>query len=188
MFLEPLKFDAARDLLDRRVKGASLKREAPPEITDMFEKKALEVLYDNSVGNPGLLLRCASKALEVLRNHTIDGSQAKTLGKFKVNEETALQAASIVGCLQAKDGLQALSKFKAIIFEQILSTWMTPTQISSTLTKDRTTISRHLSDLKGMGIVEQSLRGRESYYRVTEPARVQYEVGKMPEAHRVGKV
>lgn len=181
MFLGPLKFDAAIDLLDRRVKGASLKRDVPTGITDMFEKKALEVLYDYSIGNPGLLLRCASKALEILRNHTINESQTKILGKFKVNEDTARQAARVVGCLQAKDGLQSLSKFKATIFEQILSTWMTPTQISSMLSKDRTTISRHLSDLKDIGLVEQSLRGRESYYRVTEPARVRYEMGKMPE-------
>lgn len=68
-----------------------------------------------------------------------------------------------------------LSEMKKEVIKKVIFEEKTPTELSADMRKDRTTISRHLNELKESGLVKFDTHGRESVYVATLPVQILYE-------------
>lgn len=166
-----------RDVLSRRLARVS---DGQATIEKLFDSESLKIIDKYSMGVPGLALACASRCLTLLRNLYAHGSPEKLTESTKVTADTALKACKIEKCYQALEGYSGLSHFKKEILEEVIFSGKSPTEISSTIRKDRTTVSRHLMDLREAGMVDFTTRGRESVYQATLATRVRYEIDLIP--------
>ncbi|MBI4258115.1 MAG: ArsR family transcriptional regulator [Thaumarchaeota archaeon] len=149
-------------------------------LQNLFGDESLKIIDEYCMGVPGLALVCASRCLRLLRNLYAHGSPEKLVERTKVTADIALQACKIEKCYQAVEEYPNLSQFKREVLEQVIFSGKSPTEISSTIRKDRTTVSRHLMDLKEAGLVDFTPRGRESVYQAVLPTRILYEISRMP--------
>lgn len=179
LFLQPLSFEATTEMLEKRVNRVLLDKGKRTSIFDIFEEEALRVIHKYGMGVPDLILRCASWSLKLLRDKYVHEGVLKT-GRRIVSGDLATKACKITGCLQAVCEFERMSHAKMNVLERVLDSGKTPTEISAELGRDRTTISRHLNDLRKLGLVEFVAKGRESVYKATRPAKVRFEIERMP--------
>jgi len=184
-YLRPMSLKNTIQMLDRRIKRVLVDKEHEITILDLFEKEALRILHKYGMGIPRLVLKCASKSLNLLLDVYYQDIAAITeTEKQKVTVDIAMRACKITKCFQACIEFEKLTRTKKEVLHQVLRGPKTPTEISLILKKDRTTISRHLNDLKESGLVEFKPRGRESMYEATEPAKIRFELELMPEGEK----
>jgi len=179
-FLQPLDFENVMQMLDKRVKCGIADKSHKVSILDLFEEKALKTIHQYSFGVPSLILKCASKSLNILLNLYHRNITSATASKQKVTQDIAIKACKITKCLQAYTEFENLSRIKREVLQQVLKDPKSPTEVSSILQKDRTTISRHLSDLRELGLVDFEPRGRESMYVATEAVKIKFEMELIP--------
>jgi len=179
-FLQPMDFENSVQVLDKRVKRGITDKNHEISINDLFEEDALKAIYQYSLGVSGLTLKCASKSLNILLDKYYHNMTLVATGKQKVTYEIAIKACKITKCFQAYTEFENLSRFKKEVLQQVLKKPRTPTEISSILKKDRTTISRHLGDLRDIGLVNFEPKGRESMYVATEAVKIRFEMELMP--------
>jgi len=171
IFLDSLSLKDSVEMLSKRIQLNLEDIDRDITVEKLFENKAISQICNWSMGIPLLILQNCSKALEIVAESE----------KQIVTEKIAQQACEITKTKQAKENITKISKTKTEVFEAILSQERTPTELSSILQKDRTTISRQLNDLKKLGIVEIQTRGRESLFRPTMAAKIAYEIETMEE-------
>jgi len=179
-YLKPLSFEHMAQMLNKRIERVLMESNRQLSISDLFEEKALKTIHKYSMGIPGLILKCAAQSLTSFLDIHRSGLSVDTAERPKVTEEIALQACKIVNCYHAFTEFRNLSRTKVRVLQQVLDYGKTPTELSSFFRKDRTTISRHLSDLRDLGLVEFFGRGRESVYKATEAVKVMFEIENMP--------
>jgi DNA-binding transcriptional ArsR family regulator len=179
-FLKPMEPKDLTQMLSRRLERVMTKRDHGISILDYFKEDALSAIYTYSFGVPKLALKCASEALRLLRNIYAHDTISTPDGEQKVTRDIAEQACNITKCFQAHKELDNISRIKRDVLNQILKGSKTPTEVSSALRKDRTTMSRHLSDLKDLGLVRLETRGRESVYEATDAVKARIEIELMP--------
>jgi DNA-binding transcriptional ArsR family regulator/guanylate kinase len=167
IFMSGISMEDSKKMLDKRLEIASISKNV--SVTKLFDDDALRLIWQYSMGIPSLILKNASKSLEMLMDFKND----------KVTENIATMACKATKSNQAKQGLN-LPKAKLEVLENVL-VGRTPTELSSKLQKDRTTVSRQLNDLKKDDLVEANPRGRETVYKATEPVRIALELRAMPE-------
>jgi DNA-binding transcriptional ArsR family regulator len=163
--LNRLSFDDALLMLNKRLK-LFLPEKKDIQIFDLFEKKALKTIIDYCMGVPKLILNCVSKSMEL----------AMQFKESPISIATAIKACKITRIYFAKENFEKVSKSKMEVLEYLINDEKTPTELSSSLLKDRSTISRHLNDLKEMELVTMHKRGRDSVYKITEPMKIQIEL------------
>jgi len=169
-FLQPLSYPDNLAMLNKRMKKALADENNNISLDSIFDEDALQLIHKFSMGIPHLSLKCASRSLRL----------AMDFKKSKVTSKLAEQACKVTKCYQAYHEFEKVGRMKMEVIQKILGTGHTPTEISSLLQKDRTTISRHLNELKELGLVELTPRGRESVFRVTEPIYIKMELMKYP--------
>lgn len=125
------------------------------------------------MGIPLLMLQNCSKALELVADLKAD----------IVTERIAKRACGITKSLNTLEATKQLTKTKTELLRNIIENGHSPTELSSVLQKDRTTISRQLNELKKQGLVDVKAAGRESFYKATQAARIAYELERMPEVN-----
>jgi len=179
-FLNSLSFEDTIQMLNKRIERVLMESRKRVLISDLFEEEALRAIYEYSLGIPGLVLRCAAQSLTLLLDMYRSETSINASRRLKVTEDLALKACKIVDCFYAFTGFRNLSRTKIKVLQQILDYGKTPTELSLILGKDRTTISRHLSDLRKLRLVEFTGRGRESVYKATDAVRVMFEIKSMP--------
>jgi len=179
-FLHHFDLRVAEQMLDKRIKRAFIDRGSDITIFDLFSEDALRAIHKYSMGVPGLILKCASKSLNLLLDIYRHSVAPNILEKQKVTLDIASRVCKVTKCFQAFTEFENISQIKIEVLQQILKSGRTPTEISSILRKDRTTISRHLNDLRELGLVEFTTRGRESVYEISEPLKVRFEIESMP--------
>lgn len=178
VYVKPLQFNQVRDLLDARMKKALVDTNSKLKVEDIFETEALRLMVKFCFGVPKLILRCASIGLEHLRQSHV--KSRSEIGEMKITKEIMEFSCKKVKCYQAYKHYKDIRQHKYEILTKIIETEKTPTEISSEIQKDRTTISRHLGELKEIGLVDQYTKGRESYYKVTEPVKILMEIESLP--------
>lgn len=171
IFLYPLSLEYSIKLLERRIQITLEKLDKEFPIEQLFKNKALRLIWDCSMGIPLLMLKNCSKALELVAD----------LKTHIVTEDVAKRACDITKSLRAKEGIKELTKTKNELIGKIIEKGNSPTDLSSLLQKDRTTISRQLNDLKRQGLVDTTYAGRESIFKATSPSRIAFELKRMPE-------
>jgi len=169
-FIRSLEFDDSIGMLERRLDISAIDPENVISLENLLEKEALKIAWECSMGIPYLFLRNISKCLELLVE----------LKEDKVSTDIATRACKATKCFQTKQRIPRITETQKELLEEILDRGRTPTELSSILQKDRTTISRQLNEMKKVGIVEVKHRGRRSIYKVTEPAYIALEVKAMP--------
>jgi len=180
-YLRPMNLKNTIQMLDKRIKRVLVNKEHEITILDLFEEEALHILHKYGMGIPGLILKCASKSLNLLLDIYYQDITAITkIKKQKVTAEIATRACKITKCFQAYTEFEKLTRTKKEVLQQVLRGPKTSTEISIILKRDRTTISRHLSDLRKRGLVEFKPRGRESMYEATEPTKIRFELELIP--------
>lgn len=180
-YLRPIDLKNTIQMLDKRIKRVLVDERYRITILDLFEEEALHILHKYGMGIPGLILKCASKSLNLLLDMYYQDITAITEAKKqKVTTKIAIRACKITKCFQAYTEFEKLTRTKKEVLQQVIRGPKTPTEISLILKKDRTTISRHLSDLKERGLVKFKSRGRESMYEATEPTKIRLELELMP--------
>jgi len=183
-FLNPLSFEHMVKMLNKRIERVLMEGSRRLSISDLFEEKALKTIHKYSMGIPSLVLKCAAQSLTLLLDIHRNGLSEAT-ERPKVTEDIALKACKIVNCFHAFTEFRNLSRTKVKVLQEVLDYGKTPTELSSIFRKDRTTISRHLSDLRDLGLVEFFGRGRESVYKATEAVRVAFEIENMPKQEAI---
>ncbi|MCD6535741.1 MAG: ArsR family transcriptional regulator [Thaumarchaeota archaeon] len=179
LFLQPFNLETMREMLQRRIDRVLKGEKRTLSLLDIFEEEALKVIHKYSMGVPLLQLKCASKSLKLLRD--LHGEKSLSDRQRKVTTDIATEACKILKCFHAFHEFKKISRVKIEVLQQILDQGKTPTEISAIMGKDRTTISRHLNELRRLGLVEFRARGRESVYRATEAVRIRFEIEHMPE-------
>lgn len=174
-FLRQWDLSTTVQMLEKRIERVKTEGQDAPKLYEIFDKSSIEIIHENSFGVPRLVLDCCSKALMILRNILTNRRERH----FKVTSEIALQSCRLVKCVQAKE-YQNLSDTKRQVLEQVVYVEKSPTEVAAKMGKDRTTISRHLNDLKEMDLVNFSSRGREASYKATLPVRILYEMDYVP--------
>jgi len=172
--LYPFSFGDTVSMLDKRIKRVLVDKNRKMSISTLFREDALRFIHECCMGVPGLILKCASMSLQILTNTNYG------VPSGRVTLDVAKRACRITRCLQAYENFEKISSIKRELLQTILNTERSPTEISSLLEKDRSTISRHLSDLRELGLVEFRTRGRESVYKVTLPLKIRFELENMP--------
>lgn len=177
-YIKQLNFQEIKEMLGKRMKKALVDTNSKFTVDDIFEENALKSLVKFCFGIPKLILQGASYSLQFLRQHNMESR--KEIGKLKINEETITLACKRIKCYQAYHHYRNIGEHKINILRWVIENEKTPTEISSEIQKDRTTVSRHLNELKDLELVEQRSKGRESYYRATEPVRILTEIDSLP--------
>jgi len=178
-FLHAFDIKAVEDMMDRRIKRA-LVNETELSVYDLFSEDALYIIHKYGMGVPYLILKCASTSLTLLRDTYAHKTTPDFAESKKVDSEIATRACKINKCFQAFTRFGEVSQTKLLVLKQVIKGGKTPTEISSILGKNRTTVSRHLSDLREEGLVEFTTRGRESVYEACEPVKIRFEIENMP--------
>lgn len=171
IFIPPLSFDDSIEMLEKRVQITIEKLDEKFPIEQLFKNEALKLIWECSMGMPLLMLKNCSKALELVAD----------LKAHIVSKDVAKRACNITKSYRAKEGIKELTKTKNELVGKIIETGCSPTELSSILQKDRTTISRQLNELKRQGLVETTYMGRESIFKATLPSRIAYELKRMSE-------
>lgn len=179
IYMHPISKAIAEDILVRRLMRASTK-EGKLRLSNLFHEDAVTELHKYSMGTPALLLESASKCLEILKNIHYSSARSKDASKLVVNRDMAIQACKTTRCYQAYTEYEGIGQFKMVVLKEIMGSFRSPTEISSSLRKDRTTISRHLFDLREVGLADFRTHGRESLYRATDAVRIRHEIEAMP--------
>ena len=180
-FLHPFDIKATEEMLDKRIKRVLMEEEGEVSLFDYFEEAAISVIHKYAMGVPYLILKCASQSLQLFLNVYSHDPTSNKVERQKVTADIATRACQITKCFYAVTAFENVSRTKQNVLRQCLDRGKTPTEISSRLKKDRTTISRHLSDLREMGLVEFMTRGRESVYEVTKPVKIRFEIENLPD-------
>lgn len=175
-YMKPMKVGEARNMLDRRIKRALLDQHSNLSVDSFFDYNAIKTMVKFCFGIPKLILKCASTSLHILR----ELNRVKMTDVNKITKELAEISCIRIKCHQAYNNYNSISGHKSVILMQIMDKAKTPTEISSEIKKDRTTVSRHLHELHELGLAEFSQRGRESYYCATEAVQTLVDVGSMP--------
>jgi len=165
-FLKTVDFEDALSILSRRLRLFLPDTDDEITIFDLFERDVLKTIFDYCMGVPKLILECTSKSVEL----------ANQLKERHISVATAIKACKIIKTYFAKENFEKVSKSKMEVLEYVMNGGKTPTELSSLLLKDRSTISRHLNDLKEMGLVTMHKRGRDSVYKITEPTKIRFEL------------
>ena len=172
LYLDSFTFEDTVEMLNRRIRRVALNKESNISIFNLFEEDALKTIHMYSMGVPTLILKCASQSLKLLQLAKNPG----TLNELRVTREIAAKACKITKCFHSCTEYKNISRTKMTILQQIIKRGMTPTEISSILRRDRTTISRHLGELRKMGLVDLRTRGREAVYEATEAVKIRFEI------------
>jgi predicted transcriptional regulator/energy-coupling factor transporter ATP-binding protein EcfA2 len=177
-YVRPLTLKDAKEMLDRRITYSLFDVKTKITVDEIFDAESIKIMHKYCFGLPKLILKCASACLQSLAfNYKRDRTE---ISKHKVSVDIAEEACKSVKCYHAYRNYDELSEHKMVIINKIIDIEKTPTEISSDLKKDRTTISRHLSELHDLGLVKLETRGRESRYRATEAVRILKEIRAMP--------
>ena len=178
LYIRPLSYDNTLMMMSRRLGRVLMQNhdeEREASVFDLFLEEAIQTIYECAMGVPFLALKCASKSLHILRDLY---REAKTTEK--VGKDVAARACKLTKCHYSYTEFDKITKAKEEVLRAILGRGRTPTELSSFLRKDRTTISRHLSELRELGLVEYTSRGRKSVYEATEPVKIRFEIEQMP--------
>lgn len=165
-FVNTLDFETALSMLNSRLKLFVADSGNEISLFDIFERDAIKTILNYCMGVPKLILECMSKSVEL----------ANQLNERPISVTIATQACKITKVYFAKENFEKISKPKMEVLEYIINGGKTPTEVSSLLLKDRSTISRHLNDLKEMGLVTMHKRGRDSVYKIAEPTKIRFEL------------
>ena len=177
-YVKPLTIKGAKDMLDRRITYSLFDTQTKITVEEIFDAESIKIMHKYCFGLPRLILKCASECLQCLAfNYKKDRAE---ISKHKVTADIAENSCRYVKCYHAYENYYDLSEHKMTILNKVIDKEKTPTEISSDLKKDRTTISRHLSELYDMGLVKLEIHGRESHYRATEPVRILREIKTLP--------
>ena len=168
IFMSEISVEDSIKMLDKRLELASISGKV--SVKNLFNDDALRLIWKYCMGIPLLILKTASKSLEMLMDFKND----------KVTEDIATMACKATKCYNLENSLKDQPRAKLEVLENVLI-GRTPTELSSILQKDRTTVSRQLNDLKKDDLVEANPRGRETVYKATDPARIALELRAMPE-------
>jgi DNA-binding transcriptional ArsR family regulator len=168
VFMPRISFEDSIKMLDKRLELASVSGRV--SVKKLFNDDALRLIWKYCMGIPLLILRTASKSLEMLMDFKND----------QVTENIATMACKATKCYNLENMLKDQPRAKLEVLENVI-VGRTPTELSSMLQKDRTTVSRQLNDLKKDDLVEANPRGRETIYKTTEPARIALELRAIPE-------
>jgi len=176
LYIGSLSYDNTLTMLSRRLRHALIQNHNEAKevsIFDLFSEEALQTIYECAMRVPYLVLKCASKSLHLLRDLYMKTTE-------KVGKDIAMRACKHAKCYYSYKEFNKITKAKEEVLRAILGRGLTPTELSSFLRKDRTTISRHLSELRELGLVERTSRGRKSVYEATEPLKIRFEIEQMP--------
>ena len=179
-FLEQFHSVFAFDMLNKRVTWALMDEKRKFNILDLFENEALSLMHKFCMGNPFLILKCASESFRLLHSIYKSSEKLDARTKLKVSKEIIEKVCKLIKCYQASKEFENISRTKMDVIRKIIYRGKTPTELSNELEKDRTTISRHLNDLKNLGLVEFKSRGRESVYQATKAFKIKFEIENMP--------
>lgn len=178
LYIKPLQLHHVKNMLDIRIRKALVDINSKLHVEDIFDEEALKLMVKFCFGVPKLILRCASTSLESLRqNHIKDSTE---IGKKKITKEIMELSCKKIKCYHAYKYYHELREHKYEILIRVIEKEKTPTEVSSEIQKDRTTVSRHLSEMKELGLVDQWQRGRESYYKATESVKILMEIDSLP--------
>jgi len=180
-YLNTFNLNEVIDMLDRRIRNVQIDQKMDRTIFELFDSSAIETIFKFTKGIPHLVIECARASLELLQSNMNFKQVGVSKDKFIVDSDIALQACRITGCFKAFTEYFGLGKAKKTILKEIMNIEKTPSEISEKLNKDRTTISRHLSDLKELGLIEYNHRGREILYQATIPSRILMEIDTIPD-------
>ncbi|MCA2003694.1 MAG: winged helix-turn-helix domain-containing protein, partial [Candidatus Nitrosotenuis sp.] len=177
-YVKPLTINDTKDMLDKRITYSLFDAKTTITVDEIFDDESIKIIHKYCFGLPKLILKCASACLQSLAfNYKKDRTE---ISRHKVIADIAEEACKYIKSYHAYRNYDDLSEHKMIIIDKVIDNEKTPTEISSDLKKDRTTISRHLSELHDLGLVKLETRGRESRYRATEPVRILREIRAMP--------
>ncbi|MFB6245004.1 MAG: ArsR family transcriptional regulator [Candidatus Nanohaloarchaea archaeon] len=139
----------------------------------------LKQIHEYSSGIPGVFTRLA---LTSLREAFVKELE---LGSV----ESVEAAAEKLNLVDLEETVYDLSDTKLTILTHMLL-WnhrrgIRPSQLVDLLDRDKSTVSYHLKDLKGEGLVESEKQGRSAYYRVKNPVKpfVQLRIDQNGEFH-----
>lgn len=178
VYVKPMQFNHAKELLDARMKKSLVNTNSKLKVENIFDTDALKLMVKFCFGVPKLILKCASICMEHLRQSHI--KSRSDIGEMRITKEIMEFSCKKVKCYQAYAHFKDIRQHKYEILTRVIEKEKTPTEISSEIQKDRTTISRHLGELKEIGLVDQYTKGRESYYRATEPVKILLEIESLP--------
>ena len=177
-YVRPLTIKNTRDMLNKCITYSLFDSTVQITVEEIFDTESIKIIHEYCFGLPKLILKCASACLQYL---ALNYEQDRTkINKHKITAAIAEDACKRVQCYHAYSYYRDLNEHKMIIIDEVTDKEKTPTEISSNLQKDRTTISRHLNELHGMGLVGLETHGRESRYKATEPVRILKEIMAMP--------
>jgi len=173
-----LDFKNARAILEKRIKK-DLTAKDSITLSDIFEDDALQLMFEYCFYVPQLILECATASLQIL----IDRYQKMPIeiGRHKVTKNIILAACKIIKCFQAYENYDKISNYQYAVLSKVIDKSKSPIEISVEIQKDRTTVSRHLKELKDQGLIEPIKDGKGSRYRITKPARIFMEIKSLKE-------
>lgn len=180
LLLHPFDVNLTGEMLNRRIKRVLTEEDSDVSISYLFDQEALEIIHNYSMQVPYLILKCASNSLKLFRDIYNHEPTYKDVKRQNVTSDIAIRACKITKCFYTIKEFENLSRTKLEVLRQTFPNGKTPTELSVILRKDRTTISRHLSDLRKKGLVEFTSRGREAVYKATESVKVRFEIENMP--------
>lgn len=173
-----LDFKNTKAMLEKRIKK-SLTDKDSITLSNIFEDNALQLMFEYCFHIPKLVLECAITSLQIL----IDRYQKAPIeiGKHKVTKDIILSACKIIKCFQAYENYDKISNYQYAVLSKVIDKAKSPAEISFEIQKDRTTVFRHLKELKDQGLIESTQDGKESRYRITKPARIFMEIKSLKE-------
>jgi predicted transcriptional regulator/ABC-type cobalamin/Fe3+-siderophores transport system ATPase subunit len=190
-FLSEFNYNDSVSMLEQRLKMTiQTENKNNIKIYDLFDEKAIKIIYDNSFGIPKLILECSSKTLSLLKSIVIGKPSKSEQQKIdnnnnkRVTSQIAIQACRQIKCQQAKKEYENLSNVRKEIIDKIIFKTRSATDIAAEIRKDRTTVSRYLNELKDLDLITFNTHGRETVYKATLPTQILYEMKRMPTIER----
>ncbi|MCH7559963.1 MAG: winged helix-turn-helix transcriptional regulator [Thaumarchaeota archaeon] len=171
--IDLLNFKNTKTMLEKRIKR-SLTDSDSITLNDIFEDNVLQLMFEYCFYVPQLVLECAAASLQIL----IDKYQQTSIRirKHKVTRDIILSSCKIIKCYQAYENYDKIGNYQYAVLSKIIDKAKSSTKISFEIQKDRTTVSRHLKELKDQGLIESVQDGKELRYRITKPARIFMEI------------
>jgi len=150
------------------------------ELKNLFFEEALTAIHKYSFGVPYLALRLASESFKIQYEKKLEFNKHNE--KRKITKDLVLLAAKRCGSYYALHNLEKLTSKKNELLTNIMKIGTTnPTQLSKLLNKDRTTISRHVSDFNNLNLLSYKIIGREAIFSLTEAVKIKLSIDKMKE-------
>jgi len=178
-FIKKLNYEEIYNVLDKRL-NLHKQNDSNYELKNLFLKEALIAIHKYSFGVPYLALRLASESFKIQYEKKLEFNKQNE--KRKITKDVVLLAAKRCGSYFALHNLEKLSNTKKGILTEIMSIGKTnPTQLSKILKKDRTTISRHVSEFNNLNLISYKIVGREAIFSLREAVKIKMSIDMMKE-------